>query len=116
MGRQKSFDTKKYSVNLSSNALRNIDEITGYIAFIEHQPANAIKVGDVILETISRIEQHPYAFKECNELKTKSKMYRSAICASWHIIYKIISTNITILGIIHNSRRPSVIKQLKKAK
>jgi hypothetical protein len=38
--------TTTYQIRLSENAGHNIDEITGYIAFINHQPLNTIKVGD----------------------------------------------------------------------
>jgi len=96
--------------------LQNIDEITGYITFINREPLNAVKVGDELFNTISRIGQHPYAFKECDEIKTKTKIYRRAVCLSWLIIYKIIKTEIIILGIIHTSRKPSTIKILKRIK
>lgn len=46
MGRQKKTIAGQYKVRISLNALRNIDEITGYISFISQQPLNAIKVGD----------------------------------------------------------------------
>jgi plasmid stabilization system protein ParE len=71
---------KKYSLKFSAFALQNIDEIIAYIAFINHQKQNALKVGDEIFETIDRIQQNPFQFKECEELPTKSKMYRKAIC------------------------------------
>jgi len=114
MGKQKKATSKTYEVRISANALQNIDEITGYIAFIAHQPVNAIKVGDAILGTIHRIEKTPLAFRECEHLITKSKIYRRAVCLSWLIIYKIIGYEITILGIIHISRKPAAIKKLKK--
>ena len=116
MGKQKETIKQSYQVRISDNALKNIDEITGYIAFINHEPKNAIKIGDKLFETIERIMLHPYAFKECEELPTKSKMYRSAVCMSWLIIYKINLIEITILGIIHISRRPSKIKILRNVK
>jgi plasmid stabilization system protein ParE len=116
MGRQKKATAKVYQINVSENALRNIDEITGYIAFIKHQPVNAIKVGDAIFNTIDRIGLNPFAFKECEELPTKSKIYRKAICKSWSIIFKITKVEVLILGVIHNSRKPAKIKVLKKVK
>lgn len=59
MGKQKKATSKYRQVTLSINALQNINEITGYIAFINHQPLNAIKVGDAIFDTIGRIGQNP---------------------------------------------------------
>jgi plasmid stabilization system protein ParE len=116
MGRQKKRTPKAHPVRLTANSLQNIDEITGYIAFINHQSQNAIKVGDAIFKTIDKIQQNPTAFKECEELPTKTKMYRKATCFSWSIIYKITDSEIIILGIIHHSRRPSKIKTLRKVK
>ena len=116
MGKQKKATSATYQVRISENAIKNIDEITGYIAFINHEPMNAIKVGDSIMEAILRIELNPLAFRECDELATKSKMYRRAICLSWLIIYKITSSQIIILGIIHTSKKPSSIKMLRKIK
>ena len=63
MGKQKKTASKSRQIRLSVNALQNINEITGYIAFINNQPVNAIKTGDVIFETIDRIGQNPFAFK-----------------------------------------------------
>jgi plasmid stabilization system protein ParE len=107
---------KTYSVRVSLNAIRNINEITGYIAFINFQPENAIAVGEAIFNTIDRIQKYPLAFRECEEIRTKSKMYRRAICLSWLIIYRVVDFEILILGVIHSSRRPTAIKQLRKIK
>ena len=105
-----------YSVRITENAQQNIDQITGYIAFINHQPLNAIRVGDAIFETIDRIGLNPYAFRECEEIPTVNKIYRKAVCQSWLIIYKIKAEEVVILGIIYGSRKPSRIKKLRKVK
>ena len=60
MGKQKKTANKAYQVSLSTVALQNIDEITGYIAFINHQPLNAIKLGDAIFKTIDWVK--PFSF------------------------------------------------------
>jgi len=103
-----------YKVRITENAQQNIDQITGYIAFINHQPLNAIHVGDNIFETIDRIGRNPYAFRECEEIPTVNKIYRKAVCQSWLIIYKIKAEEVVILGIIYGSRKPSKIKNLRK--
>ena len=105
-----------YKVRITENALQDIDYITGYIAFINHQPLNAIRVGDALFETIDRIGQNPFAFRECLEIPTKNKIYRQAVCLSWLIIYKIKARVVTILGIIHSARKPSRIKKYRKIK
>lgn len=114
MGSTKEKTSKTYSLRLTDNALQNIDDITGYIAYIKHQPLNAIRIGDKIFETIDRIEMNPLAFQECKEIPTRTKIYRQAVCMSWLIIYKIKSAEIVILGIIHSSRRASRIRSLRK--
>ena len=116
MGRQEKTTPKIYQVKISVNALQNIEEITGYIAFVNQQPLNAIKVGDALFKTIDRIELNPLAFRECEELPTKTKMYRRAACFSWLVIYRIKGDQIVILGIIHSSRRPSKIKAFRRIK
>lgn len=116
MGNTKEKAPKTYSLRVTENTLQNINDITGYIAFIKHQPLNAIRVGDKIFETIDRIEQNPLAFRECEEIPTKTKIYRKAVCFSWNIIYKIKKPEIIVLGIIHSSRRASKIRKLRKAK
>jgi len=105
---------KTYSLRITENAIRNIDEITGYIAYVNHQPLNAIRVGDRIFETIDKIGKNPLSYRECEEIQTKTKIYRKAVCMSWLIIYKVIAFQIVILGIIHGSRQSSKIKILKR--
>ena len=116
MGLQKKTTPKTYKVSLSVNSLQNIEEITGFIAFVNQQPLNAIKVGDALFEVIDRIAANPLVFRECEELPTKTKIYRRAVCYSWLIIYRIKVDQIVILGVIHSSRRPSRIKALRKVK
>jgi plasmid stabilization system protein ParE len=116
MAEKKSTPQQAYTVRISKNALQNIDEITGYIAFIKQQPHTAVKVGDTLFEKIENIGRNPFAYKECKEIPTKTKMYRSANCLSWHIVFKIKDYIVLILGIIHHSRRPSNIKKLRVIK
>jgi plasmid stabilization system protein ParE len=113
MAEKKKPSHQAYEVRISTNALLNIDEITGFIAFIKKQPYNAIKVGDTLFEMIETIGRNPLAYKECKEIPTKSKMYRSAYCLSWHIVFRIKENIVLILGIIHHSRRPSKIRKLR---
>ena len=114
MGKTKEKAPKTYPVRLTTHAQQNINEITGYIAFINHQPLNAIRIGDKIFDTIDRIRQNPYIFRECEEIPTKNKIYRKAVCQNWLIIYRIKSDEVVILGIIYGSRKPSHIKKLRK--
>jgi len=114
MGSKKGKTPETYFLRVTDNALRDLDNLTGYIAFIKRQPINAIRVGDRIFETIGRIEQNPFAFHECEEIPTKTKIYRKATCMSWHIIFKVKDSEVIILGIIHVSRKASRVRKLRK--
>jgi len=116
MGKSEKETTKNYTIRISNNAIQNINDITGFIAYIQHQPLNAIKVGDMIFDTIDKIELNPLIFQICEEIPTKTNIYRRAICSSWTIIFKVKGSQILILGIIHSSRKPSKIRMLKKVK
>ncbi|MGQ1947259.1 type II toxin-antitoxin system RelE/ParE family toxin [Geofilum sp. OHC36d9] len=73
-------------------------------------------VGNKIFEVIDRIEQNPLAFRECEEIPTKTKIYRKAVCMNWLIIYKIKVSKTVIPGIIQGSRRASKVRKLRKIK
>lgn len=105
-----------YTLRITENAYQNIDDIAEYLAYIQHQPLNAIKVIDAIFLMFEKIAFNPYQFKECQELKTSTKIYRMVACKNWLIIYKIKSTAVIILGIIYGKRHPKKIKGLKKVK
>ena|SRR5579872_6566004 len=116
MGLQEKAASENYEVRVSANALQNIEEITGYIAFVKQQPMNAAKVGDALFFSIDRIVLNPFAYRECEEIPTKGKIYRRATCYSWYIIYRVKDGEILVLGVIHSLRRPSRIKSLRKIK
>jgi plasmid stabilization system protein ParE len=73
MGETKREAPKTYSLRVSGNALENIEDITAYIAFTQHQPLNAIRVGDKLFATIEWIGQNPLVFRECEEIPTRPK-------------------------------------------
>jgi plasmid stabilization system protein ParE len=74
MGRTKEEAPKNYTLRVTRHALQNIDDITGYIAYIRHEPLSAIRIADEIFKTIDRIEKNPLAFRECEEIPTKNKI------------------------------------------
>jgi plasmid stabilization system protein ParE len=116
MGTPKKGTSETHQIRISNVARQNIDDIIRYIAFVNEQPLNAIKVSEAIESTITKIAEHPYAYKECEQLPTKTKIYRQAVCLSWLIIYRISSTEILILSIIHGARSPKKIGMLRKIK
>lgn len=57
MGGQKKTIATAFKINISNNVVLNIDEVTGYIAFVNHQQISAITIGDTIFDTIERIKK-----------------------------------------------------------
>ena len=113
MGRKKIENTKQYSLDISENYFQNLEEIVDYIAFEKHQPLNAIKVGNGINKTMSKIIENPLIYSECENLPTKYKIYREASYKTWLIIFKVKKYHITILGVLSGKRKSSSFKKLK---
>ena len=116
MGQSKEETPEIYPLRITESALRDLDNISGYIAFVKHQPLNAARVGDKFFEVFDRIALNPRAFRECEELPTKSKKYRKAVCMSWNVVFKINALEVIVLGIIHGSRSPSKTRRLRRVK
>lgn len=89
MGKAKKRDPEIPQIKVSSFAVQQIEDIIKYIAFVNQQPLNAVNISEAFESTISKIEANPFAFKECEQLVTKTKIYRQAVCLSWLIIYRI---------------------------
>jgi len=110
MDKKEKENSASFRLSILLPALNDIDEITDFIAYVHGEPLNAIKVGDTIFDTIEKIRKDPCAYKVCDAIPAKTKIYRQAVCMSWLIIYKIIKNEIRVLGIIHGGRRPVVLK------
>lgn len=113
MGQNEEATTQTREVRIPDRAFRDIEGINFFISIKSLQPLNAAKVIDAIFHTIDRIGAVPFAFKECEYLATKTKMYRQVACLSYLIIYQITDTEIIILAIVHSARKPSRIKKLR---
>ncbi|HTE28006.1 type II toxin-antitoxin system RelE/ParE family toxin [Flavitalea sp.] len=116
MGQKEKSTEKARKVRVLNSAFQDIEDISDFIAIANQQPLNAIKVVETIWQTITKIEQNPFAFRECEQIPTKTKIYRRAVCLSWLIVYKITANEIIILGVIHSARNPIRIQGIKKNK
>lgn len=113
MGKTKKATAKARTIRVHQDAVQDVADISYYIGVTQQQPLNAVKVSKAIEKAIDKIALNPFAYKECEQLSTKTKVYRQAVCLSWLIIYKVTATEIIVLGIIHTSRRPTQIKKLR---
>ena len=83
MGTKQTRDFKQYSLIVSEKYYSNLQEIVDYIRFVKHQPRNSVKVGDGIQDTMNKIILNPTIYAECENIPTKSKIYREAIYKTW---------------------------------
>lgn len=63
MAKQKKATDASREVRISENALQNIDEISGYIAFVKQEPLSAVRVGDAFFNLFDKIDDNPFVFK-----------------------------------------------------
>ncbi|MBS7255051.1 type II toxin-antitoxin system RelE/ParE family toxin [Flavobacterium branchiicola] len=113
MGRKETQDSKQYTLDITQNYFQNLEEIVDYIAFEKLQPLNAIKIGNGINKTLNRIINDPLIYSECENLPTKTKIYREVNYKTWLIVFKVKRYHITILGVLSGKRKKSSFKRLK---
>lgn len=113
MGREEAQDSKQYTLEISEKYFQNLEEIVNYIAFEKLQPLNAIKIGNGINKAMNNIINDPLIYSECENLPNKTKIYREATYKTWLIVFKVVSHNITILGVLSRKRKTSSFKKLK---
>ena len=116
MDKKEKAATQTRKVRILNKAFQDIDEIANFIAINNQQPLNAIKVTEAIFETVKKIGQKPFAYKECGQIPTKTKIYRQAKCLSWIIVFKILKAEILLLGVIHGARNPKKLRKLRRIK
>ncbi|WP_310379419.1 type II toxin-antitoxin system RelE/ParE family toxin [Flavobacterium sp.] len=113
MGEKKTRDFESYSLIVSNNYYSNLQEIIDYIQFVKLQPLNAVKVGDGIQDTMNKIILNPTIYAECENIPTKSKIYREAVYKTWQIVFKLKDNNVTVLGVLSGKRKPSRYRKIK---
>ncbi len=116
MGKEKEDASKTYRLRTTDHVYQNIDDITNYIAIKKREPQSAIDVANRLIKAIKKIPLNPYGHRECEEIPTKRKMYRKALCMSWWIVYRIKNDEIVVLGVVSCSCYKSKIRSLRKIK
>jgi plasmid stabilization system protein ParE len=76
MGKKEKTTAEIRKIKVLEKAFQDIEQITDFIAIYNQQPLNAVKVTESIFVAIEKIEQSPFAYKECDQLPTKTKIYR----------------------------------------
>jgi plasmid stabilization system protein ParE len=114
MGTEKATDIKTYTLIVKDRFYDNLEQIVDYITFEQKQPLNAIKVGDGINKTMSKVIVNPLIYAECENIPTKTKIYREAGYKSWLIIFKVKASEITILGVLNGKQKPTDFRKLTR--
>lgn len=110
MGKEKTTDIKSYSLIIKDRYYDNLEQIVDYITFVQKQPLNAIKVSDGITQAMSKIIENPLIYAECENIPTKTKIYREAGYKTWLIVFKVKANQITILAVLSGKQKPSVFR------
>jgi plasmid stabilization system protein ParE len=113
MGKEKIGYSKPYTLIISQKYYDDLEQIVDYIEFVKLQPFNAIKVGNGIQDTMNKIILNPTIYAECENIPTKSKIYREAGYKSWLIVFKLKGDAVTILGVLSGKRKPSSFRKIK---
>jgi toxin ParE1/3/4 len=108
-------ETKELQVILSKEFNVDLDDIFQY-GIETFGTIQAEKYENEIWKLIERLSHNYLLFPECRHLPTKSKMYRWIILDAHYIIYRITSTEIQVLRLLHSKRSINNIKASRSVK
>ena len=104
----------QFNIKYTQDFINELNEIYQYLSRKESERI-ARKFAKAVDDKTYQIERNPYAFSVEPQLPSKRKIYRRAIVMkSWKIVYRITKHQLTILGIAHGARNPSVIRSFRK--
>jgi addiction module RelE/StbE family toxin len=96
-------EIKKYSVNVTATAKKDLQEIVSYIS--QKNPQNAVKILERIKAGINTLDHFPNRGSYVPELLKKNiKEYRQIMELPWRIIYRTDKDIVTVLLIIDSRR------------
>ena len=102
---------KRYRVVVSNQAKQSLRNIVEYIA--EDSPTAANYVRKSLIELIKTLERSPEKYAREPLLESRKGNYRSV--AKWHykIVYKVTARDVIVLDVVHTSRNPKVVKNVR---
>lgn len=92
----------RYTVEYTTAAIRNIDEIAEY-HLDRVGPKSAEKITHKLLHSIQRLEEFPLSGPIHHDPFLAERGYRKLICGKYVAVYKRINDAIYIYGIFHGS-------------
>lgn len=105
-------DKKPYALEITDKYFSTLRQIVYYIAVEQKQPLNAVKVAEGINKTMNKIIENPLIYAECENIPTKTKIYREARYKSWLIVFKLKTSQVTILAVLSAKLKPTTFKKL----
>ena len=94
---------KKYKVKISSLALRDMEELYGYISGKLGSPATAIKQYERIAEAIESLSVFSERFQIMDIIPKLSKDVRQVIVDHYSAIYAIEADTVTVLRVLYGA-------------
>ena len=94
---------KKYKVKISSLALRDMEEIYGYISEQLGSPTTAMKQHERIAEAIESLNVFPERFQVIDMIPKQSKDVRQVIVDHYSAIYAIEADTVTVLRVLYSA-------------
>lgn len=79
----------KYTLSLTSRALRDLDGIYVYIAQTLQVPETALELVDKIEKEILSLEEMPYRFPERKTGAYANKGYRQLFVGNYTVVYRV---------------------------
>ena len=79
----------KYTVKLMSRALRDLDQIYGYISNTLQEPNSAEAVASDLEAAIFSLEEMPYRYPERRKGDYAYKGYRQMVVRNYIVLYRI---------------------------
>jgi plasmid stabilization system protein ParE len=116
MGIRNSESQEAYTLIVNDKYFKYFKDLKGildYIAIKQKQPLNAIKVSIGINTAMNKIILNPTIYSECENIPTKTKIYREANYKSWLIVFKLKGDVVTILGVLSGKRKTSTFRMRK---
>ncbi len=102
---------KYYQVVIPPIAKKSLREIVNHIK--KKSPVAAIKVRKELIRLAKSLCELPERFSKEENLLDKPGNYRSVTYWHYKIIYKVLTNEVVILGFMHTSRDPELVKKME---
>ena len=87
-----------YKLDVSDLAEQDLDRIVAYIAEKLLAPKAASDFVDAVFDCYDNLENNPYIYEQCRDLKLKNEGYRRAVIKNYIFIFKIHEESKTVVG------------------